>query len=178
MKHPLLFRFVQAVEAWDRSHRIVGKESAQLLVDQSVEALEAFFIAHPKSYNCLLDIGAGSGLVGFPALFINDAIKVVFVEPDLKKAAFVVSFLSTLEANFRLRARVCAQNVEDVSRETVLNFSKVGRIAHLARAFSGPMSLTESIKASKLSDCPVFQFKVDENDQKSKKCYFEHLKDL
>ncbi len=145
VKQSDILDYAQAISEWDAKHRIVGKTDPRILIEQSIEALNNAGLKAPL---CVVDIGAGSGLVGIPWLYANENNKAIFVEPDKKKCAFLHYYLS---ARLRLAGRymVLSQIIQSVSRETVDTFSS-GQCVFLSRAFSGDETLEDSLAASSL----------------------------
>ena len=165
MKRSEVEEYSTAIAQWDQKHRIVGKTAPATLVEQSLEAIEHYLAsAHPS---CLVDVGAGSGLLGVPWLYCDPGHLAVFVEPDPKKTAFLHLYLSA-KADFKGRYLVLGQKVEDVSRETLERFAE-GGYSLVARAFSGPLSFGDAIGASELKNDLIYIFSPGPNGHQFKK---------
>jgi hypothetical protein len=158
VKQKLLDAFLSSLVAWDKKHRIIGKTPPERLYQESVEALGTL----PPGCPLLVDIGAGSGILGWPWLFEGFGSSVIFVESDPKKAAFLEFFraeLSRLAPEMGLRVRVVPLPYQSVSRETVEGMGLPYVLA--ARAFSGSLSLSQAHQASQFKDRPVFAFEAE-----------------
>jgi len=152
--------YVEAVQGWDRVHRIVGKTPVGQLVAESVEALETLWLEVPREGACLVDVGAGAGLLGFPALFAHPTLEVLFVEPDTKKAAFLRFFATSLPEHQSTRIKVLNQNIQDVSRETLqTNNIQPESCCLCARAFSGSTSLEQAMEPSVFAKHNIYIFR-------------------
>lgn len=149
--------FSQAVREWDKKIRLVGKTPVETLYDESLEALQS----RPPGMNkdCLVDIGAGNGIVGFPWLELSPGHKAIFLEPDIKKAAFLLEFISKAPEVFQLRqrCRVLPVKLEDVPRETILTFAGESYCL-VTRAFSGARTLRDAFDLSSLKKEDLFVF--------------------
>jgi len=144
-------KYIQALAVWNRVHRIVGAKdrSIEQLVRESEESLRGLRSPLPRT---LLDVGAGSGILGIPWLWIGPAqSRTGLIEPDLKKSSFLIHFRSTLEDGLKERILVIPNKLQDVPRETVDRFAEAGDRLFVARAFSGQVDLTEAINASSFS---------------------------
>lgn len=161
MKH-WLEEYKQAVRQWDKTHRLVGQESIDALVKQSTEALKAFMKSSPPK--CLVDVGAGSGLLGMAWLALSEDHKAVFIEPRAKAHSFIL-YISSALPPLKGRFLLLPQKLEDVSRETVSRFAPEGFVL-TSRAFSGPASLEEAIENSPFSQDPFYVFSSDIADSK------------
>lgn len=141
-----MLHYSEAVEAWDKKHRIIGKVPASVLVAQSLDALTTL---GPESSGTLslVDVGAGAGVVGVPWLSLNSRNRAIFVESDAKKTAFLRYYLGS-QPQYAGRWLVLSQKLESVSRETIFAFA--GDFFCVARAFSGPRPLADCVKDSEL----------------------------
>ncbi len=146
---PFLVRYTNSIRAWDKKHRIVGKSSVEELIFQSLASLESKESDIPPKTKILVDIGAGSGILGVPWLSMNKEHRSVFVEPDPKKSSFLRFYLSS-EPELKNRWLVIGEKLEDVSRETLLQFTGDNSLLCASRAFSGSRTLEDCIKDSEL----------------------------
>lgn len=148
---------------WDTVHRIVGRLSPEELVVQSREALSsAECLAGSLNSFLFVDVGAGQGLLGIPALYMFPEIRVLFVEPDPKKTAFLRNYLYVLHPELGARSRIECCRLEDVSRETCHWASSVGLEPVLfARAFSGKSSLEQAVEDSPFAGKKIFIFHAE-----------------
>lgn len=159
--------YAQAVRDWDRVHRIIGKEDPLDLYAQSKESL----LHLPKEMShasTIVDIGAGSGLMGLAWLELSPAHKAVFVEPKKKSEAFLRNYVSVHCPELASRALIIGLRWEDVSRETVLRFAPQGYFC-VARAFSGEVDLAQAWSSSEFGeeDCYVFSADIAHSGKRS-----------
>ena len=147
MKHWLEV-YCDELKAWDRVHRIIGNLNPKTLCEESRQALLSLAKERPGA--TLVDVGAGGGILGVPWLALSADNRVVFVEPDLKKAAFLHAALLVSLKDVSSRCLVLASQIEHVSRETIVKFSK-GDFVLAARAFSGPLDLASAHRVSHFS---------------------------
>ena len=155
--------YFDGVREWDMKHRLVGKKALTELYRESVSALDvthagaAWLGGRTPRDVVVVDVGAGSGLMAMPWLLELEGSKVCFVEPDMKKTAFMMSFVSQLPFELRSRALVLPQTLESVSRETIVN--KLGKeLLCVVRAFSGKSSLEDARAQSELKNDPFYVF--------------------
>jgi 16S rRNA G527 N7-methylase RsmG len=151
-------KYLSLVKQWDKTHRLVGRGNPGALLGESEEAVSPLLRSHPDF--AMVDVGAGSGILGMAWALAGK--KVHFVEVDPKKAAFLL-LLSSEMAGLEISTSACA--LENVSRETLIS---LGRYFTAARAFSGQRKLVESIMLSPLADSELFEFSVEEINQKKK----------
>ncbi len=160
MKQSLLDSYLQLLILWDKKHRIIGKTPPVQLYKESCEALKSV----PTGTQLLVDIGAGSGILGWPWLFEGLGAAVVFIESDPKKAAFLEfakAELSRLRPELARQVTVVPLPYQSVSRETVTRIGLPFSLA--ARAFSGAITLAEAHARSQFKDDPVFSFEAVED---------------
>jgi len=151
----LLQKYAEAVKEWDKTHRLVGKVSVEQLLKQSIAALTPMLSSHKGEL--LLDVGAGSGLMGVAWLALDATNKTLFIEPKAKSHSFILSSLSSLPDLVGGRWSLLPKRIEDVSRETVYSKGSTRPFA-VARAFSGNLSLKEAWDQSPLKDIPLYSF--------------------
>lgn len=152
--------YTRAVQEWDKTHRLVGRLSVSALVEQSVEALKALDDEVLAGDVLFVDVGAGQGLLGIPALYLFPNLKVLFVEPDPKKTAFLRNYLFGVQKELGPRSFVESCRLQDVSRETQKRHEN--RNPKLfARAFSGEVLLAEAVRESVFSEQELFVFHSD-----------------
>jgi 16S rRNA G527 N7-methylase RsmG len=151
--------FVRLCVAWNKTHRIIGGDPLRLL-EQSEEAWINLLDVR-KGFTHFVDVGAGSGVAGVPLLWIDSSAQIAFVEPDAKKASFLLEFGRSLSVLGRIK--VVADRVEIVSRETVVGLSSGATVMLFARAFSGSKSLQEVAAASEFSSDAWFCFEEKNN---------------
>lgn len=161
MKHFNKTDFCALLKLWDSKHRILGKTPPEVLYDQSVEALRGFTKEH--NFEVLIDVGAGNGILGIPALIEGLCAKVVLVEPLPKKVAFLEYFKSVLLQHPSPSAKnvmVAPKTIENVSRETLEGFaqSNLDNVGFVVRAFSGSKSLNEAFGESEMPVDQVYDF--------------------
>ena len=148
--------YIRQVKAWDRVHRLIGRERFESLLGESEEALQSL----DPTLTTLVDIGAGSGVLGAPWLWLGGSEasrKLVFVEPDPKKAAFLVTWQASLPNTFREQVLVLGQRFENVPRETIDRFAQDRRV-FVARAFAGDCSFVEACRNSRFAEENFFTF--------------------
>ena len=152
--------FAAQITAWDKIHRLVGRSDPRELIAQSVEALQGLNPDTLKGPKLLVDVGAGSGLVGIPALNMFHDLQVLFVEPDSKKTAFLRNYLYGVQKELAPRCSVGTQLLQDVSRETNQSQALLEPVL-FARAFSGEISLADAVQNSVFAGHQLFVYRVD-----------------
>lgn len=154
MKPSEVLQYAESIAAWDKKHRIVGKTPPELLIRESLDAISHF--SDFEANATLVDLGAGSGLLGIPWLYSHLESSAVFIEPDKKKTAFLHYYLSSFN-HLKGRYQVLSAKIQNVSRETVCPFNRRGRFV-VARAFSGEESLSDAIEASEFKNESLYVF--------------------
>ncbi len=154
--------YLKAIESWDKTHRLVGRMSVEALLDESIEAIAAALAqGYLETGDVLVDVGAGQGLMGYPWLYAGPQAKLITVEPDRKKTAFLLWFRSSLPKNVSERWLHFPKSIQNVSCETLesaFSAKEHGlrpRVACVARAFSGSDSLASAIRHI---GCPIYTF--------------------
>ncbi len=147
--------YFDAVRAWDKKIRLVGKTPIEQLYNESLKALRTL----ETKAKVLVDVGAGNGILGFPWLELSPEHKCIFLEPDPKKAAFILDFASRSHNGLSVadRSMVLCQKLENVPRETILKYS-ANSFCLATRAFSGAIGLKEAFAKSELKDQEFFVF--------------------
>jgi len=148
--------YLSELRAWNRIHRLTGSNDLDLLYSESKESLKSIQPT-PTGW---VDIGAGSGILTAPALIENRA-RTVFVEPDIKKAAFLIHFktlLRKVDSDLADNMMILGKKIQDVSRETLDQFFQGAPYTLAARAFSGIMDLKDAVAQSEMKNFDVFFF--------------------
>ena len=151
--------YIKALKQWNLVHRIIGRAHPVELYTQSLEAVEGVLGNHRSKI--VVDVGAGSGLVGFAWLMLDSGNRALFVEPNAKKAAFIAHVLSNW-SNLQNRSILANLPVQIVPRETMDSFDMQKTLEEecivLSRAFSGADSLEVAIEGSIFSKCDSYKF--------------------
>lgn len=148
--------YLRLLKEWDQTHRLVGNTPSELLYEEAKDSL----LELPQEIlgrDCLVDVGAGSGLMGMAWLDLSPTHRTIFIEPRKKAYSFLNWARSSLEGVVS-RSLVVPLKLEDVSRETVLAFAPENQLFLAARAFSGPVDLDEAHSKSPLSTLPLYSF--------------------
>lgn len=171
MKHFDREAFIRILKEWDSKHHLLGRSDPYKLYKESVEALKT--LEKPLLHNGLIDLGAGNGILGVPALLEGFAENVVLIEPLVKRVAFLEAVRGEMRrfGDPRVsRLHVVPLNVQSVSRETLQK--KLGDLwaqsLVVTRAFSGAHSLKDAVAGSALSDNPLRKFFVAETSGSKK----------
>lgn len=112
----LLDRFVDELEKWNRSIRLVGPFDKEGIAVQVVDSLLPF--KYHKPLFPLLDIGSGAGLPAIPVAATWQGEEIVCVEPRSKRVSFIRHAARTLGLG-AVRA-VCARAEEAVEQNPSL----------------------------------------------------------
>jgi 16S rRNA G527 N7-methylase RsmG len=154
--------YISELKAWNRVHRITGSNDIDLLYSESIEGLKTL----PKEVRGLVDVGAGSGILGFPAIIDSGLSRVLFVEPDIKKASFLIHMktkIRSIDSSMADSMVVLAKDIQSVSRETIDQFFVGCPYVLAARAFSGSCSLKDAVAKSPMQNIDVFFFHSTHN---------------
>lgn len=105
----------------------------------------------------MVDVGAGSGVLGYAWLLAHPENKVLFLEPDKKAVAFLHLFFAT-DKSTQKRTKVLGKRLEDLKLEELLAFEPdLSQIFLAARAFSGSEPLESCYHIAKLP-VPLYSF--------------------
>ena len=152
--------FCSELSRYNKTHRLVGNVSCETLVRESYEAVCASLDSLADK-RVMVDVGAGSGVLGYAWLIAHPENKVLFLEPDKKAVAFLHLFFST-DKNTQKRSKVIGKRLEDLKVEEVLSFEpNLEKYFLAARAFSGSDSLESCYEKSNL-DIPLYTFEKTE----------------
>jgi len=163
--------YVALLRLWDKKHHLLGNSEPHRLYKESVDALKSIDRSHYA--NGVLDLGAGNGILGIPALLEGFADKVILIEPLVKRIAFLEAIRGEMKrmGDTRLSGLfVMPQTVQNVSRETLEKHlgPTWSQALVITRAFSGANSLKDALKGSALSDNPLRKFSVLETSNSKK----------
>jgi 16S rRNA G527 N7-methylase RsmG len=153
--------YLKDLKTWNKTHRLVGSNDLDRLYAESRIAFES--LPSGERYRNAVDVGAGSGILGFAGFLGAKLSRVVLVEPDPKKAAFLLQVkaqLFRLEPGFMANLIILHQTVQVVSRETLNSFFNGTEWIVIARAFSSEVGLREAVDASELKEKEVFSFSL------------------
>jgi 16S rRNA G527 N7-methylase RsmG len=146
--------YLKLIASWNKTHNLIGKHSAELLYKESLQALST--CEEIREYECLVDIGAGSGIMGMPWVLSEGSRKrAIFIEPDKKSASFLLLMKASLPpiAN---KILILDSRLENVRRETLKDFSS--SFFCVSRAFSPSEKLNDLYLSSELRDDPLFVY--------------------
>lgn len=82
-----LDRYVEELERWNRSIRLVGPRDRAGIRLQVIDAVLPFLHLPPRFP--LLDIGSGAGLPGIPLALLHPQAAILCMEPRAKRVAFL-----------------------------------------------------------------------------------------
>ncbi len=153
--------YLQELRKWNKIHRLVGSKDLDRLYSESATSFKS--LPKGERYRRVLDVGAGSGIQGFAGLFSGALEQVAFVEPDPKKSSFIIhvkTLLAKEESDILNRVLILSMPIQLVSRETLEKFFGAKDWIVVARAFSGDLSLKESLSLSELKEKEVFSFRL------------------
>jgi len=154
--------YLNSVLAWNKIHRIIGREhDFATRIKESEHALSTLLPATPH----IVDIGAGSGLLGIPWLWLQEQGNVVLVEPDAKKSSFLLQFVAQNGLSERLS--ILPQTFETVSRETLDRLCPPPR-AFVTRAFAGFKDFDQVKGESAFSKEDFFVFELNAASKSSR----------
>ncbi len=177
MKHFDREAYIQLLKLWDAKHHLLGRSDPYRLYKESVEALKTLPPTHRAGP--VIDLGAGNGILGIPALLEGYCSRVLLLEPMPKRVAFLEAVRAEMrrlgDARFE-NLRIVPFPVQSVSRETLEKAlgPEWPSTPVLTRAFSGSLGLREALDASLLKESPVWKFFVAE-DKKRKKFVLKPL---
>jgi 16S rRNA G527 N7-methylase RsmG len=138
--------FCSELSRYNKTHRLIGNVSCETLVRESVEAIQNSLIDLADK-RVMIDVGAGSGVLGYAWLLAHEENRVIFLEPDKKAVAFLHLFFSTSK-----KTKVLGKRLEDLSDQELLSFEPNRDKMFLAsRAFSSHESLESCYEKSGLA---------------------------
>ncbi len=156
--------FVSELKAWNRVHRITGSNDIDLLYSESLEGLKSI----PQNILGFIDVGAGSGIMGFPALVERLGARVCFVEPDIKKASFLLQLktkVRAIDSSIADNMIIMIKDIQSVSRETIDQFFSGCPYVLISRAFSGSTTLKDAVAKSPMQNIDVFFFHATQTNK-------------
>ena len=108
---PILEKYREELLRWDRRISLIGPDVRAELnqhIRHDAELLSPYLTAH----STFLDVGTGNGLPAIPALILANECprETIFVEADLRKAAF----LRAMRRELKLRYEVLGSRVENI----------------------------------------------------------------
>jgi 16S rRNA G527 N7-methylase RsmG len=157
--------FIKLLREWDGKHHLLGRSDPYRLYKESTRALDS--VEASLLQPGVMDLGAGNGILGVPALLEGYAEKVVLIEPLVKRVAFLEAVKGEMrragDPRYENLAVVplCVQNVSRETLKRLLGENWADRLV-ITRAFSGAASLKDAVKGSVLCDNPLRKFFVEE----------------
>lgn len=148
--------FCSELSRYNKTHRLIGNVSCETLVRESFEAIQNSLndIGQKKT---MVDVGAGSGVLGYAWLISNPQSRVIFLEPDKKAVAFLHLFFAS-DRTTEKKTRVLGKRLESLSAEELLSFEPdANSIFFAARAFSSNETLESCYRDSRLQ-FPLYNF--------------------
>ncbi len=90
--------YLRLLTRWSRRVRLVGSVNAETVaLKHFADSLVLLpFLREVSPGQTVLDIGSGAGFPGVPLALARPDLRVVFVEPDSRKAAFLASVVADL----------------------------------------------------------------------------------
>lgn len=86
-REPVLERFVELVEKWNRAINLTAAKTRAELVEHVVDSLHV--VPHLKAQSRVLDVGSGGGFPVVVAAICLPTVELVSLEPTHKKHAFL-----------------------------------------------------------------------------------------
>lgn len=150
-------KFCDELRQYNKVHRLIGNVSCETLVRQSIDAFTNTG-SELDAYLTMIDVGAGSGILGYAWLLGSPERRCIFVEPDGKAVSFLHSYFGG-----ESRARVIGRKLEDVRLAEISDFIvDSSKVLLATRAFSSFRTLEECYQLSQLP-YPLYTF--DEEDK-------------
>lgn len=163
--------YIALLKLWDKKHHLIGRSSPTELYQQSVTALKS--LERSVLNVGAIDLGAGNGILGIPALLEGFVEKVCLVEPLIKRVAFLEAIKADMRAKGDTRYAgliILPMAVQDVSRETFVEHFGEGfdKVCVISRAFSGTLTMKEALGRSALRANSCYKFFVSNEANSSK----------
>ena len=96
-------QYLDALRSWNTIHRLIGNVSCETLFKESLDAIKNSE-KDLSNFSTMSDLGAGSGILGAAWLSLNPSNKCIFLEPDRKAAAFLLSYFGSAAFSERLES--------------------------------------------------------------------------
>jgi 16S rRNA (guanine527-N7)-methyltransferase len=137
-----LSQYIALLDKWNRTHNLTAiRDPAQMVTHHLLDSLAV--LAHlPKLARLrVLDIGSGGGLPGIPLAIVKPDWRVVLLDSNHKKAAFLRQ--AAIELGLA-NVEVCAERVQDYDVTLLFDvvisraFSDLATFATLARRLVAP----------------------------------------
>ncbi|MEO5668114.1 MAG: RsmG family class I SAM-dependent methyltransferase [Bdellovibrionota bacterium] len=163
--------FVRILRVWDAKHHLLGRSDPFKLYKESTDALKT--AEKGLLQQGCIDLGAGNGIFGIPALLEGFAERVVLIEPLVKRVAFLEAIRGEMRRvgdERHANLSVIPLPIQNVSRETLLKLLGPDwqQRPVITRAFSGGLTLKQAVASSVLCDNPLRKFSVQETTNSKK----------
>jgi 16S rRNA (guanine527-N7)-methyltransferase len=109
------FDYLRELKNWNRTINLTAiEDEKEIIIKHFIDSIACVrFLDMPAAANCL-DVGSGAGFPGMPIKLVRPDIRIDFLEPDKKKAAF----LMYLAGRFRLPgAKAISSTLEQLERK-------------------------------------------------------------
>jgi len=132
-----LSQYIALLDKWNRTHNLTAiRDPEQMVTHHLLDSLAVLGHLPQRASLRLLDIGSGGGLPGIPLAIARQDWRVVLLDSNHKKAAFLRQAAIELELT---NVEVCAVRVEDYVADVLFDvvisraFSDLATFATVAR---------------------------------------------
>jgi len=153
--------YCSEVRAWNRVHSLIStNKSPAVLFEECLLAFSSFYKdSKDFKYTQIIDIGSGSGVLGFAWLSLDPSHRCMFIEPILKKSSFILNLCTKIGISPK-RYSVISEKIENIK-----NTIDDENIFCASRAFSGSKSLEEAVGESVFYDLPLYTFHKNKEEE-------------
>ena len=136
-----LSQYMALLDKWNRTHNLTAiRDPEQMVTHHLLDSLAVLGYLPKQARLRVLDIGSGGGLPGIPLAIARQDWRVVLLDSNHKKAAFLRQAAIELEL---VNVEVCAVRVQDYVAEVLFDvvisraFSDLATFAEVARRLVG-----------------------------------------
>jgi 16S rRNA (guanine527-N7)-methyltransferase len=138
----MLAQYIALLDKWNRTHNLTAiRDPEQMVTHHLLDSLAVLGHLPKQAYLRVLDIGSGGGLPGIPLAIARRDWRIVLLDSNHKKAAFLRQAAIELKlANVEVSAVRVQDYVADLLFDVVISraFSDLATFATLARRLVAP----------------------------------------
>ena len=150
-------QFCENLRAFNKVHRLIGNVSCETLITEALQSIQNSEAALSE-YSVMVDVGAGSGVLGYAWLLSKPSHRLILVEPDRKALSFLINAFAE-----ETRALVLGERLENLRLSRLSDFERdPAKIFLATRAFSSNHPLKYLYEQSELK-LPLFSFEKVES---------------
>ncbi len=114
----LFIEYIDTLRKWNRKINLISKKENDIVASLVAPSLLFFKITEGMLYTNIVDLGSGAGFPGFVIKIYEPDVKMIMIEKNAKKCAF----LNYIDATLKLGCEIVSESLFDIKK------SKIGAV--------------------------------------------------